>query len=28
VVTHSPSLAARFPARYELRHANLHPAGA
>jgi lipoprotein-releasing system ATP-binding protein len=28
VVTHSPTLAARFPARYELRHANLHPAGA
>ncbi len=28
VVTHSGDLAARFPARYELRHANLHPAGA
>ena len=28
VVTHSSDLAARFPARYELRHANLHPAGA
>ena len=28
VVTHNPSLAARFPRRYELRHANLHPAGA
>jgi lipoprotein-releasing system ATP-binding protein len=28
VVTHSPGLAARFPRRYELRHANLHPAGA
>lgn len=28
VVTHSGELAARFPARYELRHANLHPAGA
>jgi lipoprotein-releasing system ATP-binding protein len=28
VVTHSPDLAARFPLRYELRHANLHPAGA
>jgi lipoprotein-releasing system ATP-binding protein len=28
VVTHSPGLAARFPKRYELRHANLHPAGA
>jgi len=28
VVTHSPALAARFPLRYELRHANLHPAGA
>jgi lipoprotein-releasing system ATP-binding protein len=28
VVTHSRELAARFPARYELRHANLHPAGA
>jgi len=28
VVTHSAALAARFPARYELRHANLHPAGA
>jgi lipoprotein-releasing system ATP-binding protein len=27
VVTHSRDLAARFPARYELRHANLHPAG-
>ncbi|HTS27029.1 MAG TPA: ABC transporter ATP-binding protein [Bryobacteraceae bacterium] len=26
VVTHSPGLAARFPLRYELRHANLHPA--
>lgn len=28
VVTHSGDLAARFPKRYELRHANLHPAGA
>ncbi|MGA2132226.1 MAG: ABC transporter ATP-binding protein [Bryobacteraceae bacterium] len=28
VVTHSTELAARFPARYELRNANLHPAGA
>jgi len=28
VVTHSSALAARFPLRYELRHANLHPAGA
>jgi len=28
VVTHSPDLAARFPQRYELSHANLHPAGA
>jgi len=28
VVTHSGDLAARFPARYELRHANLHPVGA
>ena len=28
VVTHSAELAARFPVRYELRHANLHPAGA
>ena len=28
VVTHSASLAARFPRRYELSHANLHPAGA
>jgi lipoprotein-releasing system ATP-binding protein len=28
VVTHNPALAARFPRRYELRHANLHPAGA
>ena len=28
VVTHSGDLAARFPTRYELRHANLHPAGA
>jgi lipoprotein-releasing system ATP-binding protein len=28
VVTHSAALAARFPTRYELRHANLHPAGA
>ena len=28
VVTHNPTLAARFPKRYELRHANLHPAGA
>jgi lipoprotein-releasing system ATP-binding protein len=27
VVTHSADLAARFPQRYELRHANLHPAG-
>jgi len=28
VVTHSGELAARFPARYELRHANLHRVGA
>ena len=28
VVTHSAALAARFPSRYELRHANLYPAGA
>jgi lipoprotein-releasing system ATP-binding protein len=28
VVTHSAELAARFAIRYELRHANLHPAGA
>ena len=28
VVTHSAALAGRFPLRYELRHANLHPAGA
>jgi lipoprotein-releasing system ATP-binding protein len=28
VVTHSRDLAARFPARYELRNANLYPAGA
>ena len=28
VVTHNPALAARFPKRYELRHAYLHPAGA
>ena len=28
VVTHSAELAARFPIRYELRHANLHPAAA
>jgi lipoprotein-releasing system ATP-binding protein len=28
VVTHSAALAARFPLRYELHHANLHPAGA
>jgi len=28
VVTHSAALAARFPLRYELRHANLHPARA
>jgi lipoprotein-releasing system ATP-binding protein len=27
VVTHSAELASRFPIRYELRHANLHPAG-
>jgi lipoprotein-releasing system ATP-binding protein len=27
-VTHSGELAAQFPMRYELRHANLHPAGA
>jgi lipoprotein-releasing system ATP-binding protein len=27
VVTHSAELAARFPIRYELRHANLHLAG-
>jgi lipoprotein-releasing system ATP-binding protein len=26
VVTHSTELAFRFPVRYELRHANLHPA--
>jgi lipoprotein-releasing system ATP-binding protein len=28
VVTHNPALAARFPKRYELHHANLHPVGA
>jgi lipoprotein-releasing system ATP-binding protein len=28
VVTHSAELATRFPLRYELRNANLHPAGA
>jgi lipoprotein-releasing system ATP-binding protein len=28
VVTHSAELAASFPLRYELRNANLHPAGA
>ena len=28
MVTHSAELAAKFPTRYELRHANLHPAGA
>ena len=28
VVTHSAALAARFPLRYELRYANLYPAGA
>jgi len=28
VVTHNRDLAVRFPKRYELRHANLHPAGA
>ncbi len=28
VVTHNTELAARFPRRFELRHANLHPAGA
>jgi lipoprotein-releasing system ATP-binding protein len=28
VVTHSSELAARFPLRYELRNANLHPVGA
>lgn len=28
VVTHSADLASRFPARYELRHANLHAADA
>ena len=28
VVTHSAELASRFPLRYELRHANLHPADA
>lgn len=28
VVTHSPALAARMLKRYELRHANLYPAGA
>ncbi len=27
VVTHSAELASRFPVRYELRHAHLHPAG-
>ena len=26
--THSAALAAKFPLRYELRHANLYPAGA
>ena len=28
VVTHSAELASQFPVRYELRHANLHPAAA
>jgi lipoprotein-releasing system ATP-binding protein len=28
LVSHSAELASRFPIRYELRHANLHPAGA
>ena len=28
VVTHSAELAGKFPTRYELHHANLHPAGA
>jgi lipoprotein-releasing system ATP-binding protein len=28
VVTHNPGLASRLPLGYELRHANLHPAGA
>ena len=28
VVTHSAELAARFPLRYELRNANIHPVGA
>lgn len=28
MVTHSAELAGQFPTRYELRHANLHPAGA
>jgi lipoprotein-releasing system ATP-binding protein len=28
VVTHSPALAVRMPKRYQLRHANLYPAGA
>src|SRR5437868_4369726 len=28
MVTHSAELAAKFPTRYELRHAKLHPAGA
>jgi lipoprotein-releasing system ATP-binding protein len=28
VVTHSAGLAGQLPTRYELRHANLHPAGA
>ena len=28
VVTHNAALAARFPKLYELRHANIHPAGA
>jgi lipoprotein-releasing system ATP-binding protein len=28
VVTHNPTLAARFPKQYELRHATLQPAGA
>jgi lipoprotein-releasing system ATP-binding protein len=28
VVTHSAELASRFPLRYELRHANLHPVSA
>lgn len=27
VVTHSADLASKFPVRYELRHAHLHPAG-